>query len=159
VDAWSEEDLKMNFISLVLDIVDFQHEGREYRPFYDYTLKAELKNQLITGKVDCLIARGTQIAESPIFFLKEYKPEKRPSSDPLGQLLIAMMTTQVINSDDAMPLYGCYIIGRSWFFVVCKNTQYIVSRAFDASEQDDLETITQILKKIKHLYEVKLNLV
>jgi hypothetical protein len=158
VDAWSEEDLKMNFISLVLDIVDFQHEGRQYRTFFDYNLKAILKGEPITGKVDCLLAKGTQIAENPIFFLQEYKPEKRQSSDPLGQLLIAMLASQQLNNDTESPLYGCYIIGRMWFFVVCKGTDYIVSDVFESTKKEDLENITRILKKIKNLYEIKLHI-
>lgn len=157
VDSWSEEDLKMNFISGVLNIVDFQQ--MTYRSFFDYSLTATLKGEPIAGKVDCIVAKGTQIAEKPIFFLQEYKPEKRQASDPLGQLLIAMVASQVLNNDTESPLYGCYIIGRNWFFVVCKGQDYIVSNAFDSTRQEDLETITAILKKIKHLYEVKLNLI
>lgn len=158
VDAWGEEDLKMNFISLILNIVDFQHDGREYRPFFDYALKVDLKGEPITGKVDCLVAKGTQIAENPIFFLKEYKPEKKPLSDPLGQLLIAMVATQSFNNDSESPLYGCYIIGRYWYFVVVKGAEYMVSASFDSTQKESLQDITRILKKIKYLYEVKLNL-
>ena len=156
VDSWSEEDLKMNFISLVLNIVDFQQVV--YRAFFDYSLTATLKGEPIAGKVDCLVAKGSQIAEKPIFFLQEYKPEKRQSSDPLGQLLIVMIASQVLNNDTESPLYGCYIIGRNWFFVVLKNTDYIVSPAFESTKTEDLSNITRVLKKIKHLYEVKLNL-
>lgn len=158
IDAWSEEDLKMNFIAHVLNIVDFQHSGRQYRPFFDYPLKAVLKGEPIAGKVDCIIAKGTQIAEEPIFFLQEYKPEKRHTSDPLGQLLAAMLASQQLNNDTESALYGCYIIGRMWFFVLCSGQDYIVSRSFDATE-DDLFDIIRLLRKIKNLYETKLNLI
>ena len=159
VDSWGEEDLKMNFISPVLNLVDFQHRGRQYRTFFDYPIKAILKGEPITGKVDCIVAKGTQIAEKPIFFLQEYKPEKRHSSDPLGQLLTAMLASQQLNNDTESPLYGCYIIGRNWFFVVCKGYDYSVSDVYVSTQQDELEKIVQILKKIKNLYEVKLNLI
>lgn len=158
VDAWREEDLKMEFISGVLNIPAFQHPQRIYRTFFDYPLKANLKNQSINGKVDCMLAQGFQIAEKPIFFLQEYKPQTRPTGDPLGQLLIAMVAAQYINNDQENPLYGCYIIGQMWFFVVCHGTDFSVSSAFNSTDLNSLEAITAVLKKVKTLYEAKLQL-
>ena len=156
VDSWSEEDLKINFIGQVLSVIDFQQPT--YRAFFDCYLKTSLKGETISGKVDCVVAKGSQIPEMPLFFLQEYKPEKRHTSDPLGQLLIAMMASQALNSDNESPLYGCYIIGRYWYFVVCKGQDYIVSASFDSTTSASLIEIARIIRKIKNLYEIKLQL-
>lgn len=156
VDSWSEEDLKINFIGQVLSLIDFQQPT--YRAFFDCYLKAILKGEPISGKVDCVVAKGSQIPEMPLFFLQEYKPEKRYTSDPLGQLLIAMMASQALNNDTESPLYGCYIIGRSWFFVVCKGQDYIVSEVYISTKKESLISIARIIRKIKNLYEVKLHI-
>lgn len=158
-DAWREEDLKMMFIAGMMSIPGFEHPQRIYRPYYDYPLKAILKKQPINGIVDCLIAKGFQIADKPIFFLQEYKPQTRPSGDPLGQLLIAMLASQHLNNDFSNPLYGCYIIGSMWFFIVLQGADFSVSQSYSATQIEDLEIITAVLIKIKHLYDVKLNLV
>jgi hypothetical protein len=36
-----------------------------------------------------------------------------------------------------LPLYGCYVVGRNWFFLVLNGKEYDVSLAYDAT-QDDL---------------------
>ena len=69
-----------------------------------------------------------------------------------------MVATQSFNNDAESPLYGCYIIGRYWYFVVVKGSEYMVSASFDSTQKENLQDITRILKKIKYLYEVKLNL-
>ena len=71
-----------------------------------------------------MLAKGRQIPQLPIFFIQEYKPESGPNGDPLGQLLIEMVTAQALNNEPEQTVYGCYIIGRNWFFVVLegKNT-------------------------------------
>ena len=47
-------------------------------------------------------------------------------------------------------IYGCYVIGRLWFFVTLDATdsRYTISRAFDATTADIL-TIFAILAKLK----------
>ena len=84
----------------------------------------------------------------PYFFIHEYKQEtKKGSSDPKGQLLSELLVAQAKN-DIKNPVYGCYVVGRSWFFVILHNKEYAVSRAYDAS-QADIYTIIAILRKVK----------
>ncbi|MCK6690905.1 MAG: hypothetical protein L6Q97_02255 [Thermoanaerobaculia bacterium] len=152
VAAWSEEDLKMLFISPVLNAADLVHD--DYRIFFDYTIKAEINGEWIGGKVDCLLAKGYQIPEEPFFFLQEYKREKGRDTDPIGQLLAAMVVAQHLNKDRD-TLYGCYIIGRNWFFVALKGQEYAISDAFVAT-QEDLFQIIAILRHVRALFEEKI---
>jgi hypothetical protein len=81
--------------------------------------------------------------------LHEYKPEKTSGNDPLGQLLIAMVHAQSLNTALDKPLYGCYTLGRFWFFVVLVGKEYRVSRAYDATQTEDLTAMVAILEKVK----------
>jgi hypothetical protein len=49
-------------------------------------------------------------------------------------------------------LYGCYVLGRNWFFVVLEGRQYAVSDAF-VSSQDDIFQILSTIKEAKKLIE------
>ena len=75
--------------------------------------------------------------------MHEYKREVEATGDPLGQLLIAMVGAQRGNAQrqntEAFPLYGCYVLGRNWFFVILEDQQYAVSRAYDATQEDVYE--------------------
>ena len=74
-----------------------------------------MNNKEITGRVDGMLAKGWQIPDKPLFFLQEYKSESGPNGDPLGQLLIEMVTAQALNNESEQTVYGCYIIGRNCF--------------------------------------------
>jgi hypothetical protein len=152
VDFWNEEDLKVFFILPLINLVDF-YQWDKYRPFNEQLLEQEVPdvhNQLIKlrGFVELMVATGKQIPKIPFFFIQEYKPQFGPKNDPKGQLLCEMVATQAKNADN-LPLYGLYVVGRSWFFVLLKDKDYIVSKAFDSYESDDLPCIVQMLKFVK----------
>jgi hypothetical protein len=46
-----------------------------------------------------------------------------------------MVAAQVQNKDNEV-LYGCYVSGRNWFFVVMEGKNYVVSNAFNATNDD-----------------------
>ncbi|NJO03220.1 MAG: hypothetical protein HC880_17430 [Bacteroidia bacterium] len=151
---WNEEELKMEFISPMLKLVNFREV--DSKAFFDRRLKLDLKQAHlmsetnlieVAGKVDCLIARKTKVPEAPYFCLHEFKKEENTSQDPLGQLLIAMLAAQQENPPQTV-LYGCYVSGRSWFFVVLKDLEYAVSLAYDATK-DEIFEIYAILKNLK----------
>lgn len=83
-------------------------------------------------------------------FIHEYKPETEKQIDGRGQLLAIMVATQALNNDNE-PIYGCFIHGRMWFFVVLKELKYTISRAYDATQLEDLIDIVKILKKQKEI--------
>lgn len=148
-DYWNEEELKIKFIGQLLDVV--QLEGPSFRTFYDRPLSATLNSIRLYGTVDMLVATGFQIPTEPFFCIHEYKQEGRREGDPKGQLLAAMLVAQAINAPKH-PVYGCYVLGRNWFFVVLTGTDYAISDAFVAT-QPDLLTIFQALRFIKRQIE------
>lgn len=153
VDAWNEDELKFFFISNIITLVDFSRP-KVYSSFSQRTLAAKRKdiqgNEIdLRGRVEFFVALGEQIPRQPFFFIHEYKPlNKTTPSDPLGQLLIAMLATQTLNTVKR-PLYGVFIIGSFWQFVVLDGNQYTVSDFYDALKETELFKIFSILKRCK----------
>ena len=129
-----------------------------YRVFTQRYMKMQTENVEATGKVEWMVATGKQTPRKPFFFIQEYKPEKPSGNDPLGQLLIAMVDAQLLNNTPEKPLYGCYTLGRLWFFVVLHDKSYSVSRAYDATQIDDMQDMIVILKRVRRYIHQELNL-
>lgn len=122
----------------------------QVKVFSQRTMNAVIKGIEIGGCVDFMLAKGKQKPIQPYFFIHEYKQEsKKGSSDPKGQLLSELLTAQHRN-ENKFPLYGCYVVGRNWFFVILNGNQYAVSDAFVASQQH-IYKIIGILRYIKSL--------
>lgn len=145
---WNEEELKVYFIAFILDFVNFYQPS--YRPFLERELSVNYaEGKKIWGVVDFLVASGTQFPKEPVFFLHEYKKQLDSSNDPLGQLLAEMVAAQALNSR-LHPIYGAYVIGRHWYFVVLEGKNYAESLAYDATKEDVLQIVgilrhTQVL--------------
>jgi hypothetical protein len=152
--SWNEYDMSIMFIGPLLKLINTQN--RVYRTFYNHFLTTTLNGKEIAGRIDGMLAKGWQIPEKPLFFIQEYKSESGPNGDPLGQLLIEMVTAQTLNNEPEQTIYGCYIIGRNWFFTVLEGKKYAVSDAFVAT-QSDIYDIVAILRKVKSLFEIKIN--
>ena len=147
VDAWNEDELKMFFIAPILSQVPL--EFADFKSFTQRTISAtfpELDLQ-VSGKVEFLLARGKQRPKQPYFFLHEYKQERRRENDPLGQLLISMVAARQ-NNEKKTPLFGCYVVGRDWFFVILDKQEYAVSLACDATKTHELYQIVAMLSAI-----------
>ena len=114
---WNEIELEWNFISKLLDMVDYHTE--QYHFFLGRQLEAQFKDILLKGRVDGVIASGMFEPERPFFCFHEYKKEKGADNDPIAQLLSAMLAVQRINNNQK-PIYGCLILGRNWFFSFAK---------------------------------------
>jgi len=157
VEMWNEDELKMMFIALLLAEIDFNNLPH-YKVFTQRYFSFQTEKVEANGKVEWLVATGKQTPKKPFFFLQEFKPEKNSGNDPLGQLLIAMLDAQFLNQNPEKPVYGCYLIGRFWFFVVLLGKQYSVSSAYDATQMDDLSQIIGILEKVKHYIHLDLGI-
>jgi hypothetical protein len=59
-----------------------------------------------------------------------------------------MLIAQVHNQD-GKPIYGCYVIGELWHFMVMEGNQYGMHKGLNATEPDDLQQILLILRKVK----------
>ncbi len=153
IDFWNEEDMKMFFISPILQIIDF-YVFEKYRIFMEATLEAnilDVQNNpcVLRGRVEMVIATGKQDPQTPFFFLNEYKAQRKIIADPKGQLLIAMLTAQAKNNGMNLPIYGLYNIGQLWFFVIVAGKEYTTSKAFDATDKNDLKQIINMLQYVK----------
>ena len=156
VDVWNEDELKIMFIGPLLIQTNFNSYPR-YKVFSQRKVRLKTDHVDSSGKVEWMVAQGRQIPRNPFFFLHEYKSEKASGNDPLGQLLIAMIYAQQENPDD-MPLYGAYILGRFWFFVLLEGKQYSVSPAYDATKTTDLTGILANLQAVKTAIHRQLNI-
>ena len=156
IDTYNEEELKVFFIGPLFSLISFKEHGmRPFmdRPFsFEYGQDDEGNTLVATGKIDWLLAKGRQDPREPRVFLHEYKKEVEATGDPLGQLLIAMVGAQRQNKEPT-PLYGCYVLGRNWFFVILEENQYAVSRALDAT-QDDIFRIYSAMHEVQRRVEV-----
>ena len=152
-EYWNEDELKFQFIAPYLSIFNYEKEN-VYTAFSQRFLSSKVKDvfnneQTLRGRVEWFVAKGKQIPIHPIFFIHEYKPTLRTTpSDPKGQLLIAMYVAQAINKNDK-PLYGVYVIGKDWHFLILQGTDYSSSRSYDVTQPDQIERVTKILKRAK----------
>lgn len=150
VRDWNEEELKMGFIALLLDRVDFYDS--DFRPFMEREMSVEYAdNKKLWGVVDFLVAAGRHLPKQPLFFIHEYKKQLDASNDPLAQLLAEMLAAQFLNQHKH-PIYGAYVIGRHWYFVVLQDKLYCESLAYDATK-DEIFTIFRVLRHTKQLMQ------
>ena len=149
---WNEATLKFLFLGPFIRLVNF-HVGI-YNPFLEHTLVAKIGDDIASGKVDFMVARGEQIPEAPYFCLHEYKPEEGTSNDPYGQLLIAMMAAQQANQAIKLdvPVYGMYNLGGIFYFVILNKKEFMRSKPYAAVEKDIFEVFL-ILRKTRGFIE------
>ena len=152
-DTWNEDELKWNFISVLMKLVNYR--TATYNIFLNRPIQAQVNNYTLKGFVDAVIATGMYEPEAPFFCFHEYKREKGTNDDPRGQLLSAMLAAQKLNSNDK-PVYGAYVIGRNWFFVVLEGKEYCISNNFSATHKDELQQVYKLLANLKVIIETQL---
>ena len=155
VQTWSEEDLKMKFISPILELGTVLEESK-FVSFFDEKLKAKVGENTLSVMTDFVIGEGIlNYMVRPYFHLQLYKPNKEPTANSMAQLLEAFLIGQAKNEDDK-PLYGCEVVGSNWRFVTIQKRAYCVSQKFDSMERKDLLKIISILRKFREILETKL---
>lgn len=157
IGGWSEEDLKMYFISNVLRLSGLMSQkNKGYVGVFEKKLSAVVNNTKLTVRTDFLVAKGFKnIVETPYFHFQEYKPQLNPTGEPMAQLIEAFLIGQAKN-EKVTPLYGCEVIGKQWTFVTMEGKNYCVSEAFDCTKRESLLTIIAILRKFKYILETRL---
>ncbi|MEY4925890.1 MAG: hypothetical protein RI894_326 [Bacteroidota bacterium] len=150
VAHWNEYDLSLHFIGPMFSYIHFTKRMR-FNLFAQRTIEADINNIKLMGRVDELIASGYREPELPFFAFSEYKKETNPEGDPAGQVLGAMLVAQYLNKQEGayFPIFGCYIIGRNWFFVVLEGHKYTISDAFRSTNYNDALQILRILFQLK----------
>ena len=152
VQGWNEFELSMNFIGPIFSLVGFTELYR-FNLFAQRHIGTVVKgiddDIELSGAPDGIIATGYREPEVPMFAFSEYKRQLDPTGDPAGQALAAMLVGQTLNQNDG-PIYGAYVIGSDWRFMVLDRQQYAISEDFSAI-RDDLFDILCILKALKQI--------
>lgn len=152
IDAWNEQELSLNFIGPIFASIDFTVLNK-INWFAQRPISGQIGDYLLMGKPDGIIASGYLAPETPYFAFQEFKKELDSSGDPIGQNLAAMLVGQHENQTNT-PIYGCYVVGRNWFFMVLEGNEFTVSRDYSASGEDIFEII-RILKALRNLLFAK----
>jgi hypothetical protein len=150
VNSWNEETLKMKFIALLLDLVNYDEIG-DFQTLFD----AEIKGVVDTIELKCIadftVAKTIEdLIENPYFYFHEYKRKKNKADDPIAQVLIPSLIAQEINRDQK-PIYGCYVIGEMWHFMLVNGREYAIDKGLNALKSEELEKIYLILQKVKSI--------
>lgn len=149
-DAWNEQELALHFIGPILGLAHFTEPYR-FNLFAERqigTVISSAQGEIeLSGEPDGIIATGYREPEVPLFAFTEYKRQVDPNGDPVGQTLAAMLVGQAMNQTH-QPLYGAYVIGSDWRFMVLEGNHYAISRDYSALS-DEIFTILRILKALK----------
>lgn len=148
INTWNEQELSLGFIGPILNLINFKIPYR-MNFFAQRNISSTIGNYYLNGKPDSIISSGHFEPEAPFFCFQEFKKEKETSGDPIGQNLGAMLIGQNEN-EGKFPIYGCYVIGRNWFFMVLQGTEYAISKSYSTDDEDILE-IVRILKALRQL--------
>jgi hypothetical protein len=155
ISGWNEEDLKMKFISPILELGQLM-DGNGVIGYFDRTISATVNDIKLTVKSDFMLAKGIlDVFKTPYFHFQEYKPHKNPTGDSMAQLLEAFLIAQEKNKN-GKPMYGVDIMGYNWRFVILEGKDYCVSEPFNAINRTDLLTIIAVLRKFKYILETRL---
>ncbi len=151
VKIYREEDLKIHFISPILNRVNFKLLDNKVRDFYEEPLIYQTDRFILKGEIDFVVASGLEYARKPYFFIQEFKRSEE-YSNPRPQLIAELISAIELNQDEVIK--GAYIIGAIWNFVILEKLgkekyQYFVSSNFDSTKIDDLMGIYKNLLVIK----------
>ncbi|MEM7535959.1 MAG: hypothetical protein AAF639_27510 [Chloroflexota bacterium] len=149
-EAWNEQELTLSVIGPLFSFVQFSLLYR-FNFFSQRTVGATITGLhgdiKLSGEPDGMVATGYWRPETPMFAFSEYKRLQNPSGDPAGQSLAAMLVGQSLNKNP-QPIYGCYVIGDAWRFLVLEGREYVISQPYSAI-RDDIFDIFRILKALK----------
>jgi len=149
---YNEEDLKVHFISPILNRINFKSYENEVRDFYEEFLIYETNDFILKGITDFFVAKGLKNPKIPYFFIQEFK-RGAGYSDPEPQLLAELISAVELNKFNYMK--GAFIIGENWIFVILNRLaehkyHYSLSRTFNASNINDLQCIYKNLLFVKN---------
>lgn len=148
--AWNETELENKFISPLIVTARIDDEQIGY--FLERPLSSIINDHELSGIVDGVIATGFREPDVPYFCLHEYKRSIENQGTPDAQVLAAMLVARERNQNK-LPIYGLFVVGLDWNFVVLDGNQYVISRTYHADDEE----IFAIFKMIKALKQIILN--
>jgi hypothetical protein len=152
IHKYKEEDLKVKFLTPILNRIKFLDFGNNFRDFYNEKLLYESEIFILNGETDFLVANGLEYSQKPYFFIQEFK-KSQAAIDPEPQLLAELIAAVELNNWSTIK--GAYIVGSIWNFVILERLerhkyQYYVSQNFDSVRIDDLKGIYKNLLFVKN---------
>ncbi len=145
VHDWNEHELDSHFIGPIFTLVNYS--SKKHNHFAQRDLEGVVEEIRLFGKPDGLVASGRREPETPYFAFQEYKRSLDPNGDPAGQALAAMLVGQILD-ERPKPIYGCYVVGQQWRFMVLEGKEYAISPDYSAIT-DEIFNIFRILKALK----------
>ncbi|MCB1194061.1 MAG: hypothetical protein H7A23_11975 [Leptospiraceae bacterium] len=152
--AWNEVELENKFISPLIMIADIDDEQIGY--FLERPLSAVIGDYELSGIVDGMIATGFREPKKPYFCLHEYKRSIENQGTPDAQVLAAMLVAREQNQNK-LPIYGLFVVGLVWNFIVLTGNDYCISRSYHA-DNEEVFSIFKIIKSLKPIIKNKANL-
>jgi hypothetical protein len=152
IKSYKEEDLKIYFISPLLNKINFKSFENEIRGYYEEKLTYKTEKFIFSGTTDFLVSKGLTESEKPYFFIQEFKRAEE-YSNPRPQLLAELITGVELNNWKFIK--GAYVIGAIWNFVILEKLgkdkyQYFISQNFDCTKIEDLKDIYKNLCFVKN---------
>jgi hypothetical protein len=146
-DTWNEIELIECFIAPLLAWINFN--TATFKIFSEREIRATIDSVDLYGEPDVLISKGKWLPEQPYFCFNEYKKQEESKGDAAGQVLAAMLVAQELNNHK-YPIYGIYVVGKYWNFVVLQNKEYSISKSYTADDEEIFD-IYKILKALKDI--------
>ncbi len=150
--GWNEFELENKFISPVFMAAKFDDQTIGY--FLERPLKGVVGEYEMSGIVDGMIATGVRDPKKPFFCMHEYKRSVDNEGQPDAQALAAMLVVQT-DENGRKPVYGLYIVGLIWNFMVLYEKEYCISQNYDASNPEVFD-LFRMLKALKHIIKTEL---
>lgn len=150
--SWNEVELENKFISPVIMMADIDDEQIGY--FLERPLSGVVGDYELSGTVDGMIATGFREPGLPLFCLHEYKRSIENQGSPDAQVLAAMLVAREKN-DNTVPIYGLFVIGLIWNFMILDDNDYCISREYKATDEE-LFDIFKMLKSLKKIIKAEL---
>lgn len=150
--AWNEVELENKFISPVIMTANIDDEQIGY--FLERSLSGIVGDYELSGIVDGMIATGFREPDIPLFCLHEYKRSVDNQGSPDAQALAAMLVAREKNNNQK-PIYGVFVVGLVWNFIILTGNEYFISKTYHADDEE-IFAIFKMLKALKQMIKEKL---
>lgn len=148
IDTWQKQDLLMKFVGPIINSIDYT-QRYQLRLFSKRPLTSTMDTYQVEGEADFFLSNDAHIPTTPYYAFCTVKPEIGERNDPAGQNLAAMLVGQQQNQDNEV-IYGSYIVGRNWYFMVLKGKEFAISKSYAADDEEIFEII-KVLKALRNI--------
>lgn len=163
ISDWNKQELLMNFVGPILYIIDFT-QPYQLGLFASRSIFATVEDYRIEGVADFFWSNNTCAPDLPFYGFGAVRPEITVGDENIiGRVLAAMLVGQAQNKaqdkdNDDEVIYGCYVVGRLWYFMVLKGKEFAISKDYSATHDDDILNIVRILKALRSILFARLGI-